>query len=44
MINAMMPKEGGNRIPNYVDVNVNAASGFILNPSFTKVLCEYPHE
>lgn len=43
LLNAQLPKVNG-KIPNYADVNVNAASGLILNPSFTKVLCAYPHE
>ena len=37
-------KVKGNHVPTYVDVNVNAASGFILNPSFSRILCEYPHD
>lgn len=44
MINAQLPKGGGGKIPNYSDVNVNAASGLILNPSFTRALCAYPYE
>ena len=41
LINARLPKVA-NKMPTYVDVDVNAASGFIMNPSFTKVLCGYP--
>ena len=41
LINGRLPKVAG-KMPTYVDVDVNAASGFVLNPSFTKVLCAYP--
>ena len=43
MVNAKMPKVNG-KIPNYQDINVNAAAGLVLNPSFTRTLCSYPFE
>ena len=43
MINAKLPRVNG-KIPTYINVNVNAASGFIFNPAFTKILCAYPYD
>lgn len=43
MINSMLPKVNG-MIPNYSLINVNAAAGLVLNPSFTRTLCSYPYE
>lgn len=44
ILNARLPKAVSGKIPNYSDVNVNAAAGFILNPSFTTLLCAFPHD
>jgi len=43
ILNARLPKSGG-QIPNYSQVNVNAAAGLVLNPAFTRVLCAYPYD
>ena len=43
LINGRMPKVAG-KMPTYIDVDVNAASGFILNPAFTRILCAYPSD
>lgn len=43
MINAKLPRVNG-KMPLYTDNNGNAAAGFVLNPSFNRVLCAYPAE
>lgn len=43
LIHAGLPRVG-NKMPIYTDTNANAAAGFVLNPSFTSVLCAYPFE
>jgi len=43
LIHKDLPRVNG-KMPIYTDTNVNAASGFVFNPSFTSVLCGYPFD
>ena len=43
LINVKLPKRNG-KMPIYTDVDINAASGFVLNPAFSRIMCAYPQD